>query len=201
MSNCLCYCLLPLSGNDTSSQFGGTPRRQDVRKTHRMTEVCLTDTYTGVQKLSLFLLCCVSSKPCPIWNNTLEHTHTLASTCQLYSHVCVQNTSEKGIKGTGSQAWWKILMELWGPVSPNTSSLTRITGNPHRKRFHTTGPAKFPPKKQKVTKSLLHATLHPHYTQSVFIFPTQEPCNQAFCSKPTKNKQTKNSPTTKTQSC
>lgn len=99
MSNCLCYCL-PLSGNDTCSRFGGTPRRQDVRKTHRMTEVCLTDTYTGVQKLSLFLLCCVSSKPCPIWNNTLQHIHT--HTCfhmpTLFSRLCSKH-KQKGHEG------------------------------------------------------------------------------------------------------
>lgn len=111
MSNCLCYCL-PLSGNDTCSRFGGTPRRQDVRKTHRMTEVCLTDTYTGVQKLSLFLLCCVSSKPCPIWNNTLQHIHTHT---HLLPHANSILTSV--FKTQAKRAWRAQAVKLNGKFS------------------------------------------------------------------------------------
>lgn len=134
--------------------FCETPRRQDVWKT----EVCLTDTYT-TSACNNYPFSCASTQKC-----RLQHKHALFHTPALFSWVWLhspQSWSEKGTKGTGGQAWWKFLMALWGPAGPDTSSLTRITGNPDRKWFHTTGPLLLPPEKQKVTKSLLCRTLHP----------------------------------------
>lgn len=61
--------------------------------------------------------------------------------------------------------------------------------NPTQETVSHNRTAMLVPKKQKVTKSLLHATLHPLYTQSVAPpRPPQQPCNQAFCSKLKRNK-------------
>lgn len=109
-------------------------------------------------------------------------------------------TSQKGTKGKGGQARRKILMELWGPLGPDTSSLTRIAGNPHRKQFHTTGPQRFLPKTKsnQISASYNTTLTAPLKTQnpgqSMFIFSTQQPYNQAFCSKTNKEQTNEKQP-------
>lgn len=68
--------------------------------------------------------------------HTLTHTLTIFHMAHLFScvllYINTHNHEPGGHKGhTGVQAQWKILMELWCLVGPNTSSLTRITGNTH----------------------------------------------------------------------
>lgn len=131
--------------------FCEPPRRQDVWKTHTTTEVCLTDTYTG-SGLENYPLSSSDPKCVPSKNDTemqAQRQRSYASSILRSASAFTAVTSQRGTKGKGGQARWKILMELWGPLGPDTSSLTRIAGNPHRKRFHTTGPQRFLPKNKK----------------------------------------------------
>lgn len=176
------------------------PRRQDVWKTHTTTEVCLTDTYTGRKNYPLSSCDpnCVPSK-----NDTemqAQRQRSYASSILRSASALTAVTSQRGTKGKGGQAWWKILMELWGPLGPDTSSLTRIAGNPHRKQFHTTGPQRFLPKTKsnQISASYNTTLTAPLKTQnpgqSMFIFSTQQPYNQAFCSKTNKEQTNEKKP-------
>lgn len=134
--------------------------------------------------------------------HSLTLTHTSFYMPTLFSCLCSKHTipCEEGKKGHGRSS---SMENSHGALSPGQSQYQFPDQNyrkPTQETLSHNRTAMLPPKKQKVTKSLLHEILHPLYTlensQSVFIFPTQEPCNQGFCSNPTKNK-TKNSPTTK----
>lgn len=102
-----------------------------------------TRTQRAGSKTILFLFCCDFSKP---QTHLKQHRNACSKThahTRLYLNHTI--TSEKGIKGTG-QTRWKDL----GPSrGPNANSLTRITGIPHRKLFHTTGPQCFLQKNRK----------------------------------------------------
>lgn len=141
----VCYGLSPGKIHAVSSVKRHVDRM--FWKTQRMTEVCLIDTYTG-SGLKNYPFSSMSP-PNPIWNNTETYarTHTPASICQLYSHVCIQHKQSQAKKRAQRARAFKLDGKFsWSCEArsvPDTSSLTRITGNPHRKRFHTTGPQCF----------------------------------------------------------
>lgn len=94
--------------------FCEPPRRQDVWKTHTTTEVCLTDTYTG-SGLENYPLSSSDPKCVPSKNETemqAQRQRSYASSILRSACAFTAVTSQRGTKGKGGQARWKILMEL-----------------------------------------------------------------------------------------
>ena len=119
----------------------------------------------------------------------------------LFSHLCSKH-KRKGHKGhrqsssmENSHGALRLSQSQYQFPDQNHRKPTQETVSHNRTRNVSSK------KKESNQISAACYTLPPLNPQSMFIFPTQEPCNQAFCSKPTKNKHTKNSPTTLTQSC
>lgn len=136
-----------------------------------MSEVCLTNTYTASGIKNYPFSSCAVTAPNPACTHARTQTHTRASICRLYSHVCIQTTQSQvrrawraqGVKLDG-KFWSSEAHSVPKPV-PWLESQESHTGNGFTQQDHNACA-----KKQKVTKSLLHATLHPR-TPSLFILP------------------------------